>query len=382
MRIAAAREIDHGETRVAMTPESVARLVKGGASVVVESDIGDPCFWGDELYREAGAEIAPDRRFAFEKADVILTVRAPSREQASQLPSGSVLMGFLDPFREEALLMTLAERGVSALSVELMPRTTIAQKMDALSSQHSIAGYYMVLLAAERLGKALPMMVTPSGAIQPARVLVIGAGVAGLQAIATAKRLGARVEAFDTRPVVKEQVESLGARFVEIDLGDTGQTEGGYAKELTDEQKRRQQEALSDRCAAADIVITTAQLFGRPAPVVVTREMLSRMRPGSLVVDYAVESGGNVEGSRADQEVEIDGVRVLAMRNYPAMVAIDASRMYANNLAAFVEEIRDKETGQVALDLEREIVASTLITHAGQVVHPMIRERLGLAEAE
>lgn len=379
MRIAAARETTSGEARVAMTPESVARLVNGGASVVVETDLGEECFWTDEQYREAGAEIAPDRRFALEKADVALTVRAPTREQASSLREGGVLMGFLDPFREEALMLTLAERGVSALSVEMMPRTTIAQKMDALSSQHSIAGYYMALLAAERLGKALPMMVTPSGAIQPARVLVIGAGVAGLQAIATAKRLGARVEAFDTRPVVREQVESLGARFVEIDLGDTGQTEGGYAKELTHEQKARQRAALSDRCAAADIVITTAQLFGRPAPVVVTRAMLGRMRPGSLVVDYAVESGGNVEGSQADREVEIDGVRVLAMRNYPAMVALDASRMYANNLAAFVEALRDKDTGELRLDPSDPIVAATLITHEGEVVHPMIRERLGLA---
>lgn len=379
MRIAAARETTPGEARVAMTPESVARLVRGGASVVVETDLGEPCFWTDEQYREAGAEIAPDRRFALEKADVVLTVRAPTREQASSLREGCVLMGFLDPFREEALMMTLAERGVSALSVEMMPRTTIAQKMDALSSQHSISGYYMVLLAAERLGKALPMMVTPSGSIQPARVLVIGAGVAGLQAIATAKRLGARVEAFDTRAVVKEQVESLGARFIEIDLGDTGQTEQGYAKELTDEQKARQQEALSERCAAADIVITTAQLFGRPAPVVVTHAMLKRMRPGSLVVDYAVESGGNVEGSQPDREVEIDGVRVLAMRNYPSMVAVDASRMYANNLAAFVEALRDKETGEIRIDTSDQIVASTLITHRGEVVHPMIRERLGMA---
>ena len=205
------------------------------------------------------------------------------------------------------------------------------------------------------------------------------AGVAGLQAIATAKRLGARVEAFDTRAVVKEQVESLGARFIEIDLGDTGQTEQGYAKELTDEQKARQQEALSERCAAADIVITTAQLFGRPAPVVVTHAMLKRMRPGSLVVDYAVESGGNVEGSQPDREVEIDGVRVLAMRNYPSMVAVDASRMYANNLAAFVEALRDKETGEIRIDTSDQIVASTLITHRGEVVHPMIRERLGMA---
>ncbi len=377
MRIAAARETAPGETRVAITPESSARLVKGGDQVVVESDLGEHCFWGDEHYRDAGAEIAPDRRFAFEKADIVLAVRRPTIEQASQLRPGGLLIGFLDPFRKDGTIEALAARGVSAMSVEMMPRTTTAQKMDALSSQHSIAGYYMALLAAERLGKALPMMVTPSGAIHPARMLVIGSGVAGLQAIATGKRLGARVEAFDTRPVVKEQVESLGAKFVEIDLGDTGQTEGGYAKELTDEQKRRQREALADRCAAADIVITTAQLFGRPAPVVVTRAMLARMKPGSLVVDYAIESGGNVEGSQADKEVEIDGVRVLAMRNYPAMVAVDASRMYANNLAAFVEELRDPESGELKLDLERDLIASTLITHKGEIIHPMIRERLG-----
>ncbi len=383
MRIAAARETEAGELRVAVTPESCAKLTKGGAKLVVESDLGASGWWSDEAYRATEAEIAPDRRFALEKADVTLAVRRPTPEQVGQYRPGSALVCFLEPFREDGVVKALAERGVSAFSVELMPRSTIAQKMDALSSQHSIAGYYMVLLAAERLGKALPMMVTPSGAIQPARVLVIGAGVAGLQAIATAKRLGARVEAFDTRPVVKEQVESLGARFVEIDLGETGE-EGGYAKELTDEQESRQREGLADRCAQADIVITTAQLFGRPAPVVVTREMLGRMKAGSMVVDYAVESGGNVEGSRPDEEVSIAGVRVIGLRNYPAMVAVDASRMYANNLSAFVERLSGPGkdggglAGELTIDTDDEIVQATLVTHGGKVVHPMIRERLGL----
>ncbi len=379
MRIAAARETESGELRVAATPESCAKLAKGGAKVVVESDLGANCWWSDEDYRGAGGEIAPDRRFALEKADVALAVRRPSAEQVAQLRPGSALVCFLEPFREDGVVAALAERGVSAFSVELMPRSTIAQKMDALSSQHSISGYYMVLLAAERLGKALPMMVTPSGAIQPARVLVIGAGVAGLQAIATAKRLGARVEAFDTRPVVKEQVESLGAKFVEIDLGETGE-EGGYAKELTDEQKKRQREGLADRCAQADVVITTAQLFGRPAPVVVTREMISRMKPGALIVDYAVESGGNVEGSRPDEEVDVNGVRIVGLRNYPAMVAVDASRMYANNLGAFVETLAGEGGlgGELKIDADNEIVKATLVTHGGKVVHRMIRDRLGI----
>jgi H+-translocating NAD(P) transhydrogenase subunit alpha len=269
---------------------------------------------------------------------------------------------------------------VTLVSMEMVPRTTLAQKMDALSSQHSLAGYYMVLLAAERLGKALPMMMTPAGTIQPARVFVIGAGVAGLQAIATAKRLGARVEAFDTRAVVKEQVESLGARFVMIDLGKTGQTAQGYANELTAEQKEKQRQGQLKACAAADIVITTAQLFGRKAPVVVDRETLKAMRPGAVVIDYAVESGGNVAGSVPGEEVVVEGVRVIGLRNYPGHVAADASRMYAANCASMLEHFWDKAAKNLKPLRADEIGAGCLIAEGGEIVNAAIRKHYGLGE--
>jgi NAD(P) transhydrogenase subunit alpha len=308
-------------------------------------------------------------------------VGKPTPEGLAAIRPGTLHVGFLNPFQERDLVADLAKRGIRTVSMEMMPRSTIAQKMDALSSQHSLAGYYMVLLAAERLGKALPMMMTPAGTIQPARVFVIGAGVAGLQAIATAKRLGARVEAFDTRPVVAEQVQSLGARFLEIDLGETGQTDQGYAKALTPEQEALQRQGMVSACARADIVITTAQLFGRPAPRVVTREMLAAMRPGTVVVDYAVESGGNVEGSVPGEEVRVEGVRVVGLRNYPGRVALDASRMYANNLYHFVASLWDADAREMAASgASEEILAGALITDGGAVVHPMVREHYGMED--
>ncbi|RMH10869.1 MAG: Re/Si-specific NAD(P)(+) transhydrogenase subunit alpha [Planctomycetota bacterium] len=374
MHIFVPRETDSSEPRAAATPDSVKRLCRTGAVVSIESGLGSHCHWSDAQYAKAGAEIAESRAAGFEKADIVLRVRKPEEESIGQMRKGAVHASFLDPFTQRDLIEKLAEAGITAISLELVPRTTLAQKLDALSSQHSVCGYYMVVLAAERLGKVIPMMSTPSGVIQPAHVLVIGAGVAGLQAIATARRLGARIEAFDTRPVVKEQVESLGAKFVEIDLGETGQTEGGYAKELTEEQKKKQREGLKHAISRADIVITTAKLFGRPAPKVVTRDMIEVMKPGSLIIDYAVDSGGNVEGSRPDEEVVIDGVRVLGFSNFPGKVAIDASRMYANNLAALVEMMIDPESKELRLDFDDEIIRGCVVTHDGQVVNETVKK--------
>ncbi|MFZ7126725.1 MAG: NAD(P) transhydrogenase subunit alpha [Desulfobacterales bacterium] len=377
MRIGVPRETDPTETRIALTPESTERLVGLGLEVVLEPGLGEGLQWEDGLYTSAGGKVV-DREELIGSSDILLRVRKPPLDEVKRMRSGAVHASFLDPFNERPLIEAMAASDIRAFSMEMIPRSTAAQKMDALSSQHSLAGYYMVVLAAERLGKALPMMMTPAGTIQPARVFVIGAGVAGLQAIATAKRLGARVEGFDTRPVVAEQVESLGARFLRIDLGETGQTEQGYARELTPEQKRLQQEGMTEACARSDIVVTTAQLFGKPAPRVMTRSMLKAMKPGAVVVDYAVESGGNVEGSVPGEEVRIEGVRVIGLKNYPGRVARDASRMYANNLFYLVDALWDREKGVLDFDRNREISTGALITADGKIVNPVLQKHFGL----
>jgi NAD(P) transhydrogenase subunit alpha len=310
-----------------------------------------------------------------------LRVRKPPIEEVQRLPAGSIHVSFLDPWREPDLIRALASRGVSALSLEMIPRSTRAQKMDALTSQSNLAGYVAVLLAADHLNKVFPMMMTAAGTIAPARVLVIGAGVAGLQAIATAKRLGARVEAYDTRPVVEEEVRSLGARFLKIDLGETGQTSGGYARPLTEEQLRRQREALQRFCAEADVVITTAQVFGRRAPLIVTAEMLAAMKPGSVVVDLAIEGGGNVEGAVYNQIADRGGVTIIGLANLPGRVPVHASQLYSVNLANFVAEFWDKESKRFALKLDDEIIQACLVTHAGRVCQERLWGRTA-AEAE
>lgn len=404
MIAAVPKERAEGEPRAAATPESVQALARAGLEVVVERGLGAGSGFADNEYEAAGARLVDSPEACLRDAGVVLRVKGAPEDQVAMTPRGSWQVGFLDPFNNPGEARRLAEAGVTAVSMELMPRTTIAQKMDALSSQHSLSGYYMVVLAAERLGKALPMMVTPSGTIQPARVFIIGAGVAGLQAIATAKRLGARVEAFDTRPAVKEQVQSLGAKFLEVDLGETGETAGGYAKALTEHQKARQAEATAGAIAQSDIVITTAQLFGRPAPRVITRDMLKGMRPGAVVVDYAAASGGNVEGSEPDREIEVEGVRVIGFSNFAGRIARDASRMYANNVAAFVTRFyrepaepdgpsepraaadTDAEAvggeaapGGMSQSWDDEILAGCVVTRGGEIVHPLVKERLGAA---
>ena len=375
MRIFVPKETDPGEPRTAVTPDAVQRYRrKEGAVVAVESGAGAGCHFSDEQYREAGAEVVSDRMQELGNADIVLRVRRPPDDEIAPMKKGAIHISFLDPFNEPTLIDALARQGVSAISVELVPRSTRAQKLDALSSQHNIAGYAMAVLAAERLGAVMPMMMTPSGTLQPARAFIIGAGVAGLQAIATAKRLGARVEAFDTRPVVEEQVKSLGAKFIKVDLGETGQTDQGYAQELTPEQLAKQRALMANTCAHADIVITTAQLFGRKAPVVVSADVVERMKAGSIIVDYAVESGGNVEGSVAGEEIQVNGVTIIGLRNIPGCYAVSASSMYANNLYNYVDEFWDDGAQGMKLDREDEIIAGSLVTHDGQMVNEMVRK--------
>lgn len=364
------RETSETETRVALTPESAKRLKDMGIEVRVESGAGIRSDYADADYGASGATVAADRAESLRAADGVLRVGKPSEAEVALQKRGSWAIGFLDPFREKSLVEALARQGVSAVSMEMIPRTTLAQKMDALSSQANLAGYFAVIKAAERLNRILPMMMTPAGTISPARAFVIGVGVAGLQAIATAKRLGARVEAFDTRPVVEEQVRSLGAKFVKIDLGETGQTAQGYAKELTPEQIQKQRAGMAKVCAQSDIVITTAKLFGRPSPQLVTEEMLSGMKRGSVVVDLAVESGGNVAGSRLDAEVETpQGVRIIGIGRLEGLVAHHASQMYSANLYSFISHFWDAAAGALKTDLGDEILKGCLITHGGQIAH-------------
>ena len=374
MRIGAPKETWPGELRAALTPAGAKKLKGLGFEVAVEAGIGAAAGYLDADYAAAGAEVQADAASLLKASDILLRVRKPSAEEVPLLRSGAVHISFLDPFKERELVAALAAQGVTTVSMEMIPRTTKAQKMDALSSQASLSGYVTVILAASHSRKIFPMMMTPAGTIAPSRVFVIGAGVAGLQAIATAKRLGARVEAFDTRPVVAEQVRSLGAKFVEIDLGEIGQTEQGYAKELTAEQLELQKEGQKRVIAQSDVVITTAQVFGRPAPRIVSRDMLAGMAAGSVVVDMAVESGGNVEGSMPDEVVEVDGVKLVGLGNLPSEVCRHASDMYSANQVNLLQEFWDAEAGALNLDPEDEIAAGCVLTRGGEIVHSAIKD--------
>lgn len=370
MRIFVPKESAPGETRVALVPADVAQLATHHAAVTVEPGLGLASGHPDASYQKAGATLAADRHAALATASVVLRLRPPPADDVAALLPGTVHISLLDPFRNPALLEQLAARGVSAIAMELIPRTTRAQAMDALSSQASLAGYAAVILAAAELNRSFPLMMTPAGTIPPARVFVIGAGVAGLQAIATAKRLGARVEAFDTRPGVAEQIASVGARPVQIDLGETAATQGGYARALSPEQLQRQREALQRCCAAADVVITTAQVFGGTAPILVTAAALEGMKPGSVVVDLAIESGGNVEGAIAGQISEHHGVKIIALPHLAARVPAAASQVYSANLAALLAALRDPATGNLVFRADDELTQACLVTHAGRICHP------------
>jgi len=364
--------LNNVEKRCAATPSSAQRLVKKGATLLLEAGAGLHAGYSDKEYEEVGATIIDDVNVALSTADMLVAVNKPSDAQLALMKKGAVVVGHLDPFFQQPLIESIAERGLTAISVEMIPRSSRAQKMDALSSQASLAGYVMVMQAANKLPSILPMMMTPSGTIKPAKVFIIGAGVAGLQAIATAKRLGANVLAYDTRPVVAEQVESLGGKFLKIDIGETGQTKDGYAKELTDEQKAKQQEAQRDAIADSDIVITTAQLFGRKPPVLISKDTLELMKPGSVVVDMAATSGGNVEGSVAGETVEINGVTVIGNGNWSQFVARAATDMYANNIYNLIDEFFDDETKTFGLNLEDDILAGCVIAHDGNIINDML----------
>lgn len=363
------RETLAGETRVAATPETVGKMAKDGLEVAVETGAGAASWFADAAYEKAGARVVPaaEADAAWGAADAVLVVRPPEAERARRLASGAILVGLLAPYRSAELVRALAEGGVSSFALELVPRISRAQPIDALSSQASIAGYKAVLLAASRLGRYFPLLMTAAGTIPPSRVVIMGAGVAGLQAIATAKRLGAVVEVSDVRPAVKEQVESLGGKFIELPMQESGEGAGGYAREMGEEFLRRQREIVTRHLAAANVAITTALVPGKSAPRLITAEMVAAMRPGAVIVDLAVEQGGNCELSRADEEVREGGVTILAPSNLPATLPEDASTLYARNVLALLQLLKKEQ--RLVLDLEDEVVAGSLLTHGGRIVH-------------
>jgi NAD(P) transhydrogenase subunit alpha len=374
MKISIIKERDENETRVAASPESVKKLAGMGLSVVIESGAGAGAHFSDEEYREAGAEIAPDVSAALRDADVLFTVLRPGRDQVAELRRGAMLVGLLAPYGGREDFEAYAGAGIDAFSMELLPRISRAQSMDVLSSQANLAGYKAAVDAAAEFSRAMPMMMTAAGTIAPARVMVLGAGVAGLQAIATARRLGAIVSATDVRPVAKEQVESLGATFVMVESEETegAETAGGYAKEMSEDYKRRQAELVAQTLKNQDIVITTALIPGRPAPLLVSEVMVESMRSGSIIVDLAVEQGGNCALSRPGEIVEHKGVRIIGHRNVPGRLAVNASALYARNLLNFITPFVDADSGRISIDWEDELVIGTALTRDGAVVHPML----------
>lgn len=366
-----------GETRVAMVPGVARRLATLGVEVLLESDAGLLSSHRDEAYRAAGAQVVGPEGWTV--AEVALVVRAPSAEQARQMRAGAVLAGLLGPYRNLELIEVLAQQGVAALALEFLPRITRAQAMDALSSQANLAGYKAAILAAERCPKIFPLLMTAAGTIQPAKVFVIGAGVAGLQAIATARRLGALVSAYDVRSAVKEEVQSVGARFIELPLETApAQGAGGYARELTAEQQRKQQELMAEVIRESDAVITTAAIPGRPAPRLIPADLVAQMQRGSVIVDMAADGGGNCELTEPGRIVEIHGVTIIGLTNLPATVPFHASQVYANNLANLLKLIITSE-GQLRIDPSDEVIAGVLLCQGGHVVHPRIKELLGHA---
>jgi len=378
MKLAVLKETEETERRVPVSPDSVQRLKALGMDVVVQSGAGVEAGYLDELLEAAGAEIAANPTDCLRDADIVCKVRAPSPAEAGMLPPGSALISFLPPATGRAVIEQLVNRQISAFSFELVPRISRAQAMDALSSQASIGGYKAVLLGASRLPKILPLQMTAAGTIAPARVLVMGAGVAGLQAIATARRLGAVVEATDVRPAVKEEVQSLGATFVELELAAQA-GEGGYAGEQSEEFLSQQRQLISQRIEQSDLVITTAAVPGRRAPILITEEVVTRMRPGAVIVDLAADTGGNCELTRPGEEVVVGGVTILGWRDLPATVPATASQMLARNLAALVGHLVGD--GKLVVDLEDEITGAVLAVHAGNVRNRLLREAFEQKEA-
>jgi NAD(P) transhydrogenase subunit alpha len=376
-----------GERRVALVPVVIPNLTKAGLEVMIEAGAGEQAGYPDAAYVEKGAKIVPDRAAVFSVADIVVQVLCYGSNDVTgkaDLPlmrRGQTLIGFLRPLGSAEVIQQIAQAGVTSFSVELMPRTTRAQSMDALSSMATIAGYKAALIAADSLPRMFPMLMTAAGTVAPARVLVLGAGVAGLQAIATARRLGAVVSGYDIRAAVREQIESIGARFVVLDLGEgSAEDKGGYAKAMSEDFYRRQREAMANVLAEQNAVITTAAVPGKRAPILITREMVQRMPPGSVIVDIAAERGGNCELTRPGEVVEERGVQIYGPVNLPSTIPYHASQMYARNIATFLKYlIKD---GSFTLNQEDEIVRETLVTHAGEVVHARVREAMGLASLE
>ena len=375
MNVVIPKENLENETRVAATPGTVRELIKSGLKVFVESDAGSAAHFSNEAFENAGATILESKRDLMSKADIVLKVMPPTLDQIVLLQPKSTMVSFCQTTRDLDTVKALKEQSVTGFSMHLIPRTTLAQKMDALSSQANIAGYKAVLMAASRIGIYMPLLMTAAGTIRPAKVLVIGAGVAGLQAIATAKRLGSQVEAFDVRPVVKEQVESLGAKFIEVESSDDeGVGEGGYAKETSDDYKKRQQELIHDHISKSDVVITTALIPGRPAPILITTSMVDAMKPGSVIMDLASENGGNCELTEKDEIVDHNGVTIDGTSNIPGSMPVHASELYAKNITAFITYMIND--GQLELDLDDEIVSGAMYTHLGEITNEATAESI------
>ncbi|HBL11128.1 MAG TPA: Re/Si-specific NAD(P)(+) transhydrogenase subunit alpha [Cyanobacteria bacterium UBA11162] len=374
MKIAVAKEIEVGERRVALIPDVVARLVKQGLEIWVEKGAGEASFFSDHAYEIAGATLISDTALLWHEADIILKVGIPKEQEIHQIREGAALISFLNPLGKPELIQQLANRKVTAFSMELIPRTSRAQSMDALSSQAGVAGYKAVLIAAAALPKFFPMLTTAAGTIKPAKVFVMGAGVAGLQAIATARRLGAIVEAFDIRPAVKEEVQSLGAKFVEVPIEEDTVAEGGYAKEISEAAKQRTQQVLTEHVKQADVVITTAQVPGKKAPLLVTEEMVAQMNPGSVIVDLAAEQGGNCAGTEPGKDVVRHGVTIIGPMNLPSSMPVHASQMYAKNVSTLLQYL--VKDGQLQMNFEDDIVESTCVSYAGEIRNQRVKDAL------
>ena len=373
MIVGVPKETSEHEKRVALTPDTVKKLIDKGLQVHLEKDAGRASNYLDHSYREAGAEIVDSKDQLFAEADILLSIQTPDRDYLSRLKEGAVLVCFLWALQNRETVEFLKSARITALGMDAVPRISRAQSMDALSSMSSIAGYKAALIGANNLDRYLPMMMTAAGTIAPAKVLVLGAGVAGLQAIATTKRLGAKVEAFDIRPAVKEQVESLGASFVEVpDLDEDSETEGGYAKELAEDEQERQRQVIHEHAKKSDIIITTALIPGKQAPLLVTEAMVADMKPGSVIVDLAAEQGGNCELTREGETVEVNEVRIVGPVNLPSQLAHHASQLYSKNMMALLDHLI--EEGEPHFDFEDEITKNTTITHAGEIISPMLKE--------
>ena len=376
MNVVIPKETLDNESRVAATPGSIKELVKAGLSVMVETQAGIKSHISDTDYKNAGASIIESKEELLSKADIVLKVLPPTLDQIVLLQPKSIVVSFCQTTRDIDTVKALKEQSVTGFSMHLIPRTTLAQKMDALSSQANIAGYKAVLIAASKLGVYMPLLMTAAGTIRPAKVLVLGAGVAGLQAIATAKRLGAQVEAFDVRPIVKEQVESLGAKFIEVDSSndDEGVGDGGYAKETSEDYKNRQQKLIHDHISKSDIVVTTALIPGKPAPNLIPESMVNSMKPGSIIMDLASENGGNCELTKKDEIITHNGVTIDGSSNIPGSMPVHASELYAKNITAFLTYMI--EDGELKLNLDDEIISGSMYTHLGEITHEPTQEAI------